>query len=88
MQLDSLQKGVENSVHEAVNVLESVGAGTVGTIGAGLIAPSLGIALLPGIILFGSAYYIMKLALRKKGNTLKVILLTLGVLAFVVISQI
>jgi DNA integrity scanning protein DisA with diadenylate cyclase activity len=60
MQIDALQKGVENSVPEAVNILESIGVGTVGTIGTSIIAPTLGIALLPGIVMFGSAYYIAK----------------------------
>ena len=44
-----------------MNVLESIGAGTIGTIGTSLLVPSLGIALLPGIIVFGSAYYLGKL---------------------------
>jgi hypothetical protein len=60
MQIDALQKGVEKSVPEAINILESIGAGTLGTIGTSILAPTLGIALLPGIVLFGSAYYIAK----------------------------
>ncbi|MFA5173760.1 MAG: DNA integrity scanning protein DisA nucleotide-binding domain protein [Candidatus Pacearchaeota archaeon] len=58
MQIDALQKGVEQSVPGAIRVLESVGAGTIGTVGAGILAPTLGVALLPGILIFGSAYYI------------------------------
>jgi len=58
MQIDALQKNVENSVPEAVKLLESIGAGTIGAIGTGLIVPSLGVFLLPGIVVFGSAYYI------------------------------
>jgi len=65
MQIDSLQKNVEKNVSKAVDLLESVGAGTLGTVGAGILAPGLGIALLPGIVLFGSAYYLTKF-LRKK----------------------
>lgn len=61
MQIDALQKDVEESVPQAVRVLESVGAGTIGTIGTGILAPGLGIALLPGVIVFGSAYYLGKL---------------------------
>ncbi len=61
MQIDALERNVEKKVSEAVNVLESVGAGTLGTIGTGILMPSLGIALLPGIIVFGSAYYLGKL---------------------------
>ncbi len=58
MQIDALQRNVENSVPEAVRLLESIGAGTIGAIGTGLLVPSLGIFLLPGIVVFGSAYYI------------------------------
>ncbi|MFA6022541.1 MAG: DNA integrity scanning protein DisA nucleotide-binding domain protein [Candidatus Pacearchaeota archaeon] len=60
MQIDALQKNVEKSVPEAVNILESLGAGTVGTIGTSLLVPTLGIAFLPGIVMFGSAYYLIK----------------------------
>jgi len=49
IQMDALQKNVEDSVHDAVNVLESVGAGTVGAIGTSLLVPALGIAFLPGV---------------------------------------
>lgn len=65
MQLDALQKGVEKSVSGAVDFLESVGAGTIGTVGAGLLVPSLGLALLPGIVVFGSAYYLGKLLVNR-----------------------
>ncbi|MBU0906841.1 MAG: DNA integrity scanning protein DisA nucleotide-binding domain protein [Nanoarchaeota archaeon] len=60
MQIDPFAKGIEKSVTEAVNVLESVGAGTLGAIGTTLLVPSLGIYLVPGIVLFGSAYYLAK----------------------------
>lgn len=65
MQLDALEKNIEKSVSEAVNILESVGAGTLGTIGTTLLVPGLGIALLPGVVIFGSAYYLGKI-LKKK----------------------
>jgi len=61
MQIDALQKNVEKSVPKAVDILELVGAGAIGTIGTGLLVPSFGIALLPGIIVFGSAYYLGKI---------------------------
>ena len=61
MQIDALQKNVENSVPLAVNILETVGAGTLGAIGTSLLVPSLGLALLPGIVVFGSAYYLGKI---------------------------
>jgi len=65
MQIDTLQKNVEESISGAVNILESIGAGTVGAIGTSLLAPTLGITLLPGIILFGSAYYLGKILTKK-----------------------
>jgi len=61
MQIDALQKDVEKSVSPAVDLLESIGAGTIGTIGTSLLVPALGIALLPGIVVFGSAYYLGKI---------------------------
>ena len=61
MQIDALQKGIDKEVSQAVNLLESVGAGTLGTLGTGLLVPSLGLAFLPGILVFGSAYYLGKL---------------------------
>ena len=60
MQIDALQKNVEESISGAVNMLETVGAGTIGAIGTSFLVPSLGISLLPGILVFGSAYYLTK----------------------------
>lgn len=65
MQIDALQRNVEQSVSQVVNILESIGAGTLGTIGTSLLVPTLGIALLPGVVLFGSAYYLGKLLTQK-----------------------
>ncbi len=65
MQIDALQKDIEKSVPNAIQFLESIGAGTIGTIGTGLLAPSLGITLLPGIIIFGSAYYLGRLMTQR-----------------------
>lgn len=65
MQIDALQKNVENSVGAAVNVLEGVGAGTIGAIGTSILAPTIGLSLLPGIVLFGSGYYLVKLIHEK-----------------------
>ena len=61
MQIDALQKNVEHSISQAVSILESVGAGTIGAIGTGLLVPTLGISLLPGVLVFGSAYYLGKM---------------------------
>lgn len=65
MQLDALQKDVEKSIPKAVQFLESLGAGTIGAIGAGVLAPAIGLTFLPGIIVFGSAYYIGKIIHKK-----------------------
>jgi DNA integrity scanning protein DisA with diadenylate cyclase activity len=65
MQIDALQKNVEKNVSGAVKALESIGAGTVGTIGTSLLLPSLGIAFFPGVIVFGSAYYLGKIISKK-----------------------
>lgn len=65
MQLDSLQKNVEKSIPKAVRFLESIGAGTIGTIGTSILAPTMGLAFFPGVIVFGSAYYIGKIVHKK-----------------------
>jgi len=65
MEIDSLSKDIENKVPEAINILESIGAGSLATIGIGVLAPSLGIVPTAGIIVFGSAYYLINLI--KKG---------------------
>ncbi|MEM1535704.1 MAG: diadenylate cyclase [Candidatus Pacearchaeota archaeon] len=66
MQLDPLQKNVEKGIPAVVSVLEVIGAGTVGTVGAMTIAPHAGIAFLPGVLVFGVSYY----ALKKIAETL------------------
>jgi len=68
MQIDALGKNIEKSVPQAVNILESVGAGTLGAIGTSLLVPSLGLALLPGVIVFGSAHYLGRILSRKFGK--------------------
>lgn len=65
MQIDALQKNVERSVPKVVKILESIGAGTVGAIGTSLLYPQFGIAFLPGIIVFGSAYYLTRLFIKR-----------------------
>ncbi len=65
MQIDALQKNVESEVPKAVDLLESIGAGAIGTIGTSLLIPALGITLLPGIIVFGSAYYLGKMLTKR-----------------------
>jgi len=75
MQIDALQKNVEKSVHEAVTFLESIGAGTLGAIGTSMLVPGLGITLLPGIVLFGSAYYLSKILIISRFQKKKIKLL-------------
>ncbi len=65
MQIDALQKNVEKDVSKAVEVLETIGAGAVGAVGTSLLFPPLGVTILPGIIFFGSAYYLGKLIKNK-----------------------
>jgi len=66
MQIDALQKDTEKAIPKAVGLLESVGVGTIGTIGTSLLVPTLGIALVPGIIVFGSVHYLGRLLVKKK----------------------
>ncbi|MBP6857503.1 DNA integrity scanning protein DisA nucleotide-binding domain protein [Candidatus Pacearchaeota archaeon] len=68
MQIDALQKNVEKDVSKAVKVLETIGAGTVGAVGTSILFPPLGVAILPGIVIFGSAYYLGKLIQKKIGK--------------------
>lgn len=60
VQIDALEKNVAKHVVEANNVLESIGVGTLSTIGVGALAPTLGIAVVPGIVLFGVPYYLIR----------------------------
>ncbi|MEM4152545.1 MAG: diadenylate cyclase [Candidatus Pacearchaeota archaeon] len=65
MQIDALQKDIEKDVPKIANILESIGAGFLGTIGAIALAPTMGIALIPGVIIFGSSYYALKTIIKK-----------------------
>jgi len=65
IQIDALQRNVEKDVSKAVEVFETIGAGTVGAVGTSLLFPPLGVAILPGIVFFGSAYYLGKLIKNK-----------------------
>ncbi|MFH1500416.1 MAG: DNA integrity scanning protein DisA nucleotide-binding domain protein [archaeon] len=60
MQVDALQKNVEKQVSRITTLLESLGAGLVGTIGAATLAPTLGVALIPGVLVFGGSYLAIK----------------------------
>lgn len=65
VQIDALQKDVEKHIVKANSLLESIGVGTLSTIGVSALAPTLGIAIVPGIILFGAPYYLLKKYLNK-----------------------
>lgn len=60
MQIDALEKNVEKSVPKALQVFNSVVDVTAITVGTSIAAPIVGITFLPGVIIFGSAYYILK----------------------------
>jgi DNA integrity scanning protein DisA with diadenylate cyclase activity len=59
-QIDALEKEVEKKVDDVHDLLESVGVGALSALGVSAIAPGLGIAIVPGIMLFGVPYYIFK----------------------------
>lgn len=61
MQIDPFERNVEKNVPVISEWLESLGAGTLGSIGAAALVPTLGLTFLPGVIIFGSAYYISKI---------------------------
>lgn len=68
MQIDPLEKDVEKHIPEITKILESIGAGLLGTIGTSLLAPTLGIALIPGVIIFGGSYYAINYIMKKFGK--------------------
>lgn len=65
MQIDGLQKNVEKNIPKITGILESLGAGVVGTIGVAALAPALGVALIPGVIVFGAGYYAVKNIIKR-----------------------
>ena len=64
--VDQNEETVKKSRNVIIKIFESIGAGTVGSIGTGFLVPAAGIAFLPGVILFGSAYVIGKSLLEKR----------------------
>lgn len=60
IQIDALEKGIETKSKEITHVLESVGVGAIAAIGLGIVAPTLGIALIPGVIVFGTSHYLFR----------------------------
>jgi hypothetical protein len=63
MQIDPMEKEVKHKTTEAVELLSSIGVGTLSTLGVSLAIPTLGLTLIPGIILFGGSHYLIKLML-------------------------
>jgi 3-deoxy-D-manno-octulosonate 8-phosphate phosphatase KdsC-like HAD superfamily phosphatase len=62
MQIDALEKGIENKTSEISKLLESLGIGTLGSFGVGVVATSvgvLGVTFIPGVLVFGGTYYLI-----------------------------
>jgi diadenylate cyclase len=60
MQVDALEKNIEKNASGISLMLETIGAGVLGTIGVATIVPTLGITLLPGVLIFGGSYLAIK----------------------------
>lgn len=61
MELDPFAKNIEKNTKEAISILESVGVGALSAVGVAILAPAIGISLIPGILIFGSSHYAFKL---------------------------
>lgn len=70
LQIDALEKGIDKKTSEIGEILASVGAGTIGTVGLGMLIPGVGLTLIPGVILFGSTYFLLK-KLKDAGDNKK-----------------
>lgn len=64
MQIDALEKGIEKKSSEISDLLESAGVGALGVIG-GTALGLVGIALMPGVVVFGGLYWAMKKLINK-----------------------
>jgi hypothetical protein len=53
-------KNIEKKIPEINSLLEDIGLGTLLSVGASIALPALGLAIIPGIIVFGSASWLMK----------------------------
>jgi len=63
MEIDALEKGINKNIPIISNILEFIGAGTVGSLGISAFATSIGITgimFIPGVFVFGSVYYLIK----------------------------
>jgi len=65
VEIDGRTKNIEKQVPEINNIMESIGWGTASLLGAGIVAPAIGIAAIPGVTIFvaitGVSYFIKKL---------------------------
>lgn len=61
LEIDGKQKGIEKKVPEISKITESVGFGTLSFLGASAILPTIGLALIPGVIIFGGTHYLISL---------------------------
>jgi hypothetical protein len=68
MQVDPFEKGIEARTKEVVSILESIGAGTLSAIGVGVLVPTIGITLIPGIIVFSTSHYVFKFVAQLLGK--------------------
>ena len=68
MQLDALERNIHTKTSDAVSILESIGIGTLGTIGTSLMIPTLGLSLIPGILIFGTSHYLVKQLGQQSGR--------------------
>ena len=60
MEVDSLTKGIEKQIPEISKIFESTGFGAISTFGIGLLAPAVGLMLLPGVVIFSGLHYLIK----------------------------
>jgi DNA integrity scanning protein DisA with diadenylate cyclase activity len=77
MEIDALHKDIDKNIknistllesHDVRNLFESIGAGFIGTVGLTALAPAVGIALVPGVLVFGGGYYAFKKFFQKQGS--------------------
>lgn len=66
MQIDSLEKNIENKTSQAASILESIGVGSLTSIGISMLAPAIGITIVSGIILFGTSHYLINRLVNHK----------------------
>jgi DNA integrity scanning protein DisA with diadenylate cyclase activity len=64
MEIDGRERNIEKKVPEINQILESIGWGTIGVVGAGILAPAIGLVAISGVTVFatttGIAYLLKK----------------------------